>query len=260
MSIMKLITKFQEHRFLFEELVKRDFKNKYKRTVLGMLWSVLSPLLTLLILKLVFSNFFGRSIEHYTIYLFCGNLLFSFYKESTHTGMGALLSNASIFTKVNVPKYLFLLSRNVSSLINFGINLCIFFVFCALDTIVFSWHLFALLYPVACLVLFNLGVGFILSALYIFFRDTQYLYEVLTMLLMYMSAIFYSIEKFPPALQKVFYCNPVYVYISYFREVVIQGSIPSLSLHLLAAAYALGALLIGGWIYKKFNTSFLYYV
>lgn len=257
---MRIFTKLREHQFLFEELVKRDFKNKYKRTVLGILWSVLSPLLTLLILKLVFSNFFGRSIEHYTIYLFCGNLLFSFYKESTHTGMSALLANSAIFTKVNVPKYLFLLSRNVSSLINFGINMCIFFAFCAFDSIDFSWHFFALLYPAFCLVLFNLGIGFILSALYIFFRDIQYLYDVLTMLLMYMSAIFYSTENFHPALQKVFYCNPVYVYITYYREVVIDGSIPSLSLHLLAAAYAVGALLIGALIYKKYNTSFLYYV
>ena len=96
---------------MFEELVKRDFKKKYKRTILGMVWSVLSPLLTLLVLKIVFTTFFGREIEHYTIYLFCGNLLFAYFRESTQTGMSALLSNSSIFVKINIPKYLFLLSR-----------------------------------------------------------------------------------------------------------------------------------------------------
>ena len=110
---MKIFRVLSEHKFLFEELVKRDFKDKYKRTVLGMVWSVLSPLLTLLIMKIVFSQLLGRGIEHYTIYLFCGNLLFAYFRESTSVGMNALLGNASIFTKVNIPKYLFLLSRNV---------------------------------------------------------------------------------------------------------------------------------------------------
>ena len=257
---MKILTVLSEHKFLFEELVKRDFKAKYKRTVLGMLWSILSPLLMLLIMNLIFSNFFGRSIAHFTIYLFCGNLLFSYFRESTSVGMSALTGNASIFTKVNIPKYLFLLSRNVSSLINFLINLGIFFVFCIFDNIDFSWKFLALLYPVAGLLLFNLGVGFILSALYIFFRDIKYLYDVFTMLLMYLSAIFYSVKSFPPEYQKLFLLNPVYVYISYFRVVVLDGRLPGVTLHLLAAGYALGALLIGAWFYKKFNRSFLYYV
>ena len=125
-----MISKFKQYGFLFEELVKRDFKQKYKRTVLGMVWSVLSPLLTLLIMSLVFTHFFGRDTPHYTIYLFCGNLVFSYFKESTSTGMRSLLNNASIFTKVNIPKYLFVLSRNVSSLINFLLTLLVFFLFC----------------------------------------------------------------------------------------------------------------------------------
>jgi len=257
---MKILRVLAEHRFLFEELVKRDFNNKYKRTILGMLWSVLSPLLTLLILKIVFSNFFGRTIEHYTIYLFCGNLLFAYFRESTQTGMGALLANASVFTKINIPKYLFLLSRNVSSLINFAINIGVFFVFCLIDRIDFSWHFFILIYPVVCLLIFNLGVGLILSALYIFFRDIKYLYDVFVMLLMYMSAIFYSVQNFPPEFQRLFLLNPVYIYISYFREVVIAGAVPGTTLNLLAAGYAFAALAIGAWFYKKFNRKFLYYV
>ena len=108
-----MVSKFRQYHFLFEELVKRDFKKKYKRTVLGMVWSVLSPLLTLLVMKLVFTQFFGRTTPHYTIYLFCGNLVYSCFNESTSQGMTSLMGNASIFTKVNVPKYLFLSSKNV---------------------------------------------------------------------------------------------------------------------------------------------------
>ena len=125
-----MMQQYLRHRFLFEELVKRDFKKKYKRTVLGMAWSLLSPLLMLLVMKLVFTQFFGRTMEHYTIYLFCGNLVFSYFNESTSQGMTSLVNNAAIFTKVNIPKYLFLFSKNVQTLINFSLTLCIFFVFC----------------------------------------------------------------------------------------------------------------------------------
>jgi len=157
-------------RFLFEELVKRDFKKKYKRTVLGMVWSILSPLLTLLVMRLVFTQFFGRTMEHYTTYLFCGNLVFSYFNESTSQGMVSLMGNAGIFTKVNIPKYLFLFSKNIQTLINFGLTLCVFVVFCFLDQIVFTWKVILLIYPIVCLVLFNVGVGLILSALFVFFR------------------------------------------------------------------------------------------
>ena len=128
-----MFRKFQEHKFLFSELVKRDFKKKYKRTYLGMVWSVLSPLLTLLVMSLVFKHFFASGIAHYTIYLFCGNIVFSYFSDSTNGGMGSLLANAPIFTKINVPKYLFLFSRNISSLINFGLTFIVFLVFCIID-------------------------------------------------------------------------------------------------------------------------------
>ena len=115
-----MLKKFKHNQFLFEELVKRDFKKKYKRTILGMAWSVLSPLLLLLVMRLVFTQFFGRDTPHYTTYLFCGNLVFSYFRESTNEGMSSLLGNAKIFSKINVPKYLFLFSKNIQTLINFG--------------------------------------------------------------------------------------------------------------------------------------------
>ena len=208
-----MFQKLKRHQFLFEELVKRDFKKKYKRTVLGMAWSVLSPLLMLLVMKLVFAQFFGRNMEHYTIYLFAGNIVFSYFNESTSQGMEALMGNARIFTKVNVPKYLFLFSKNVQTLINFGLTLCVFFVFCIFDGITFTWKFFLLLYPVVCQVLFNVGVGLILSALFVFFKDIQYLWSVFTRLLMYLSAIFYVVDQYSVQMQQMFLLNPVYLFI-----------------------------------------------
>lgn len=252
--------KLSQYRFLFEELVKRDFKKKYKRTILGMGWSILAPLLQLLVMSLVFTQFFGRNTPHYVIYIFCGNLVFSFFSDATKGGMGTIMGNAGIFTKVNVPKYLFLLSRNVQALINFGLILVVFFVFVAIDGLPFTWKFLCLLYPIAGLILFNIGLGMVLSALFVFFRDTQYLYDVFTMLLMYMSAIFYNIDSYPPVTQHLFLLNPVYLFIRYFRKIVIEATIPTVWFHLLMLADVAIVLGVGCWMYKKYNTRFLYYV
>ena len=255
-----MLQKLSQYRFLFEELVKRDFKKKYKRTVLGMAWSVLSPLMMLLVMRLVFTQFFGRNMEHYTTYLFCGNLIFSYFNESSTQGMTSLMGNSAIFTKVNVPKYLFLFSKNVQTLINFGLTLCVFFLFCILDGITFTWRFILLLYPIFCLVLFNLGVGLILSALFVFFRDIQYLWSIFSQLLMYMSAIFYTIDHYSYTVQCLFLDNPVYLFIRYFRKIVIDAAIPSVWFHLLMLADAAAVLVLGCLMYKKYNTRFLYYV
>lgn len=255
-----MLARLRQHQFLFSELVKRDFTKKYKRTVLGMAWSILSPLMNLVIMWLVFSNFFGNNVNHYAVYLFAGQLVFSYFTDATNLGMTSLVGNAGIFTKVNVPKYLFLFSQNVSSLINFGLTMLIFFAFVAFDGISFTWKFLLLLYPTACLIIFNLGLGLILSALFVFFRDMQYLWGILTQLLMWMSAIFYTIDSYSYQVQCLFLANPVYLFIRYFRKIVIDGVIPTPQFHLLAAFYALAAFGIGAYMYKKYNHEFLYYV
>lgn len=256
----KILSKIKKYQFLFSELVKRDFKSKYKRTVLGMLWSVLSPLLNLVVMDLVFSHFFRRNIDHYTIYLFAGNLVYSYFKESTGTGMSSLVDNSGIITKVYVPKYLFLLSKNVSALINFGLTLLVFFIFVGFNGLAFTWKFILLIYPIVCLLMFNIGVGLILSALYVFFKDIKYLYDIFTLLLMYMSAIFYNVDGYSPIVQRLFLCNPVYCYIKYFRLIVINGEIPSVQYHALCLLYAAAVVAIGAVIYKKNNYKFLYYM
>lgn len=258
--MLGMFGRLNEYRFLFEELVKRDFKKKYKRTVLGMAWSMLSPLLMLLVMKVVFGQFFGRATPHYTTYLFCGLLVFNWFSESTNSGMRSLYGNAAIFTKVNVPKYLFLFAGNVQTLINFALTLLVFFFFCVLDHVAFSWKFLLLVYPILTLLVFNIGIGMVLSALFIFFYDMDYLWRVFVQLLMYGSAIFYQIDTMSPALQQVFQLNPVYRHIAYVREIVLHGAIPSLETHLVIAGFALAAFLAGAFMYKHYNTRFLYYV
>ena len=255
-----MLERMRKNRFLFEELVKRDFKKKYKRTVLGMVWSLLAPLLNVLVLMFVFGNMFNRHQEHFIIYVFCGTLVMSFYTETTQGCMRALMANAAIFTKINVPKHLFLMSKTVQSFINFILTAVVFVIFCIFDKIHFGVHMLALAYPVFWMLVFNFGVGMILSAMFVFFRDVEYLYSIFLTLLNYVSAIFYPVTIMSERLRFIFYLNPVYVYIFYFRCVVIDGFIPSPIIHALAAGYALVFLAIGCIIYKKCNHEFLYYV
>lgn len=252
--------KISKHKFLFEELVKRDFTLKYKRTVLGMVWSILSPLATLLIMWLVFKDILGSNINHFAIYMFTGQVVFSFFSDATMQGMTSLLDNAGIFTKVNIPKYLFLLSKNISSLINFGLTLLVLFVFILIDGIAVTPEFLMLIYPIACLIVFNIGLGLILSALFVFFRDTQHLWGVFSQLIMWVSAIFYSTDKFDGSIQVAFLINPLYSFITYFRSIILDGIIPSLLTHIIILCYTLLVFLIGCLIYKKKNHEFLYYV
>ena len=224
-----------------------------------MLWSVLAPLLNLLVMRMVFTVFFARDIPHYTTYLFSGLLVFNYFTESTKGGMSALMANAKIFTKVNVPKYLFVLSKNVSALINFGLTLGVYFVFCIIDGVSLSPRILLLIFPIFCMVLFNIGMGMVLSALFVFFRDIQYLYDIFITLLRYLSAIFYAVKEFGDY-QNLFLLNPIYVYIKYFRLVMLDLVVPGLQYHGLCLLYAAVMLGVGCWFYKKYNHQFLYYV
>lgn len=252
--------RIEKYSFLFEELVKRDFKKKYKRTSLGMVWSMLHPLLTLTIMTVVFKEFFGKETPNYTIYVFCGTIIFSYFKEATTGGMLSLVENAGIFSKVKLPKYMFLLTKNISSLINFSLTLILLFVFILIDGISITPAFLMLLYPIFFLMLFNIGFGLILSALYVFFRDMHYIYDIFTLLLMYVSAIFYTTSSYAGNFGKLFYLNPVYCYIDYFRTIIIAGEIPSLALHGLCAFYAIFSIIVGYTIYIKKNQSFMYYL
>lgn len=251
--------KAKQYRFLFEELTKRDFKKKYKRTFLGMLWSVVSPFLTFTIQYFVFSYLFKRGDAEYMMYILTGTLMFHFFSDGTTTGMFSIYQNAAVLSKIRVPKPIFVLSSNVASIFNFLLTLVVYFAFMIFCGVQFGPHLLLLIYPIICLIIFNLGISFILSSLFVFFRDIQYLYSICTMLLMYLSAIFYSIDSFPEKLRLIFNCNPIYNYVSYARELVINATVPSLTLHLICFGFSAAALLIGYWVHKKTENKFVYY-
>ncbi|MCL2189227.1 MAG: ABC transporter permease [Defluviitaleaceae bacterium] len=253
-------SRWDKYNFLFEELVKRDFKKKYKRTYLGIIWSMLGPLMQLGVMVLVFTHFFGRDIPHFPLFVFSGITMFNFFRESTEQGMMSLTANSGVLTKVKVPKWLFLLSRNTSALLNFTLILVVFFVYAFFDGVPFHPRFLLLIYPVITLTLFNIGAGLVLSALFIFFKDVQYLYNIGMMLVMWLSAIFFDISTFSENTQRLFLLNPVFTHIQYFRLVVLQGVVPSWHIQLLCSLYAVAALGVGAFFYKRYNYKFIYYM
>jgi len=258
--LLVLYERWEKYNFLFKELVKRDFNKRYKRTIFGILWSLLSPLLQLAIMALIFTTFFGDITPHFIVYIFSGKLIYIFFSQATSSGMMSLVNNSGIISSMKTPKYIFLLSQNVSALINFFMTLVVYFIFVAGDGIAFHPRFFMLIFPIVCLVAFNIGVGLFLSAMYVFFKDTQYLYDIFLMLLMWLSAIFYPVEQFPHRVQQMFLLNPIFTYIHYFRLIVLHGVVPSATIHLLAMFYALAALAVGGFIYKRYSYRFIFYM
>ncbi|MCH5325184.1 MAG: ABC transporter permease [Eubacterium sp.] len=256
---MSIIDKAKQYRFLFEELTKRDFKKKYKRAVLGIAWSVLSPFMNFLVYLFVFSYLFQHNMEHFPIYIMTGSLMFSFFSTATNAGMFSMYSNSGVMSKIKVPKTIFLLSSNVASIFNFLLTMIVYFIFVAIDGLPFGPHMLLILYPLVCLTVFNIGMGYILSSLFVFFRDTQYLYGIFTQLLTFLSAIFYTVDRFPEDVQIVFAINPVYRYITYVRQVVIDGTIPDLSSHLFCLVAAVAVFALGYFIHRKTEQKFVYY-
>ncbi len=256
---MTFKNKIGQYRFLFEELTKRDFKKKYKRTFLGVFWSVLSPFMNFLIYLFVFTYLFQRNMEHFAIYIMTGSLMYSFFTTSTNAGMFSMFSNSGVMSKIRVPKTIFLLSSNVACIFNFLLTLVVYFIFVALDGLPFGPHMLLIIYPLVCMTIFNIGIGYILSSMFVFFRDTQYLYGIFTQLLMFVSAIFYTVDRFPSDLQIIFAVNPIYRYITYVRQIVIDGTIPDLSSHLVCFGAAAIALALGYLIHKKTEQKFVYY-
>ncbi len=256
---MSFIDKIKQYRFLFEELTKRDFKKKYKRTLLGVLWSVISPFVTFLVQYFVFGYIFRRHDTQFVIYLLSGTLMYNFFTNATTAGMFSMYSNGGILSKVNVPKSLFVLSSNSAAIFNFLLTLVIYFVFMVFCHVSFGIHLLMMIFPILCLIIFNIGMSYILSSLFVFFRDMQYLYQIFTMLLMYMSAIFYEIDRFPENLRFVFDINPIYHFITYIRQLVIYAVVPDFTSHIICLAFAFGMLAIGYFVHKKTEQKYVYY-
>lgn len=253
---------FIKYKDLMGQLISRDLKLKYRRSVLGYLWSILNPLFIMVIMAIVFSHMFHqKSIPNYPVYLMSGQVLFNFMNISTHQALGAITGNAALLKKTYLPKYVFTVSKITSGLID-----CIFSFGALLIVMLFTkghftWYL--LLFPivVAQLYVFNIGLGMLLSAANVFFRDIQYIYNAITTAWMYLTPMFYPVEYLPDKLHwLVVHLNPMYAYVTQLRCLTLYGVFPDPHMVLYGCIDAFLILLFGTWIFTKGQDQFILYI
>ena len=217
---------FWKYRYLLQNLITRDFKLKYRRSVLGVAWSVLNPLLTCLVMWAVFGSLFnarGAGIENFPAFLIIGQLMFSFFRESTTMAMESVLKNAPLLRKVYIPKYIFPLEKVCFALVNFFFSLIALVLVLVVTWTPVSVTAPLALVPIVLLFVFSLGIGLFLSAMYVFVRDIMHIWEVFCTLLVYGSAIFYDPAQMDGWVQMVIKFNPIYHYLTAVRECVLWG-------------------------------------
>ena len=236
--------------FVIRELTSREIKRKYARSSLGIIWSVLNPLLMMVVMSLIFSTMFKRSIENFPIYYLTGQTIWGLFSGATNSAMTALVDNKSLLIKAKLPKHTFILSRVYTALVNFGYT-CIAYVLMLLIFRI-KFTLTMLLFPVGILfaLIFAIGMGYMLATEYVFFADIKYLYGIFLTLLMYMSAIFYPVENLPDMVQKVVNMNPVYLQILFARECVMYGNVPEVWVWIRLICWSIGSVAVGMIIFK----------
>ena len=239
------------------ELVARDVKIKYRKSVLGVLWTLLNPLLMMVILYIVFSNLFKFDIENYSLYLLSGQILFNFYNESTSGAMTSILGNAALIKKVYIPKYLFVLSRIASSSINILSSFCALILVMLFTRTELHFTMFLVVIPLGYLIVFSLGIGLILAALAVKFRDVIHLYTVFLTALMYLTPIIYPISMLPDWVRMIVNLNPLTGILNIFRDVMIYNTVPTIGEFLISFVVVTVTLVFGLWIFYKQQDEFI---
>ncbi len=255
--VVSFLSLYTTYGFLLGQLVKRDFKVKYKRSVLGVAWSFLNPLLIMGIQYVVFSTLFNSNTPNYPVYLLSGIVFFNLFSEATNSGIISITSNASLLKKVYMPKYIYPLSKLISSLINFGISLIPLVIIMLVTRTPITWSLLLLIFDIFFLLIFTFGVILIISTMMTFFQDTQFLWGVILLAWNYLTPIFYTDNIIPERFIKIYRVNPLYQYINFARICIIDGCSPMASSYIWCILCAVVALFIGLFVFKKNEDKFV---
>lgn len=252
----------QRNWFTIASLVSRDFKLKYRRSVLGVLWSVLNPLLMMCVLAAVFTNVlkFGDDILNFPLYLILGNILFALMSDSTNEAMWSIINSSSLIKKIRVDKLIFPIEKILFQLVNFAISLIAVVIVLVFFQIVPTWRLIMLPVLLVYMLLFCAGLGMLLSALAVFFRDVCHLWGVVLTAWTYATPLFYPMSILPDWMQAAEMYNPMYHYVSYFRDIVMNATIPGLQENLICFAMAAITFVVGFVVFRATEKKFILYV
>ena len=258
--LLLVVELLDRYRFLIRQLVSRDFNTKYRQSVLGVLWSFLNPLLTMGVQYIVFSTIFRSSIANFPVYLMTGIVLFNYFSEATSLGLDSIVVNASLITKVYMPKYIYPLSRTLSSLINLLISLVPLLLMMLVTGVPLTKAL--LLTPLVILFVFtfSLGMSMLLATMNVFFRDTRFLWSVVVLIWTYLTPIFYPESIIPAQLIGLYHMNPMYQFIYFMRCITLGGIAPNPITYLYCTLGCVIPLLIGVWVFRKNQDRFVFYL
>ncbi len=246
---------------LIMELVKRDIKLKYRRSFFGYVWSVLNPLLIMIVLTVVFSAMFQKNIENYPIYLLTGRVLMEFMRSASQAGLKSVTSNSALLKKTYIPKYVFTLSKVTSTFIDTVFSLGAFIIVMVATRSPFFWQLVFVPLTLIELYFFTLGLSFLLAQMNVFFRDIEYIYHAVCVAWGYLTPIFYPIQRLPNLLQlAIRLLNPMYCYVSQFRDCALYGQTPSPTSFLAGALWALFTMTLGLYQFRKNQDRFILYL
>lgn len=259
---MNFISVFVKYRALISQLVMRDIKTKYRRSVLGLVWTVLNPLLMMTVLSIVFSYFFKRygDIDNFPVYLLCGQVIFNFFNESTSIAMGSIIHSGELIKKVYVPKYLFPITKVMSSGVNLLASMIALVIVMLVTRAKVTPTVLLAVFPLLYVLLFSVGVSLFLSAAAVSFRDLLHLYGVVTTAWMYLTPVIYPmaiLEDAPKWVVFIINANPLTAFIKIFRCVVLEGVTAPAILHVQSIAWCAAALLIGSLVFKKSQDQFI---
>ena len=257
---MEYLKKFYKYRNLLSELVKRDIKIKYRRSILGYLWSVLNPLLLMVVMSIVFSYMFRFDIENYTIYLLTGQLIYNFYSDATNMSMSSIIWSGGLIGKVYIPKYILPLARTLSSFVNMMFSLIALILMLIITKTPVTPAIFMFPVPLFYLLLICIGMGLILSVLAVYFRDIVHLYGVFLVALTYLTPIFYPISAVPKYALNILKMNPLFYVLNMFRNIIMYGNIPSLQDNFVCFAWGFILIVIGLYIFRKKQDDFVLYM
>lgn len=249
---------FKKYRYFLLQLVKKEIKLKYRSSYLGVIWTLLEPLLTMLVLTAVFTKLFSRNaVDDYPVYILIGRLLFSFFSQSTTQALKSVRNHSGMIKKVYVPKYMYPAASVLSNYIMFLISLIVLAIVIIVRGIRPTFYIFQAIIPLVTVLIFSLGVGMLLSTVAVFFRDLEYLWGVATMIVMYASAIFYNVESVSTkANEWMFRFNPVYAVITNFRAAIFGRPMDGF-LAWYSAGVALASLALGAIVFSKNQDKFI---
>ncbi|MBR2407537.1 MAG: ABC transporter permease [Lachnospiraceae bacterium] len=257
---MSVIKTFGKYRNLLIELIKKDIKLKYRSSYLGVVWTLLEPLLTMLVLTLVFSAMLGKGTRDFPVYILTGRLVYSFFSNGTKAALRAVRANAGMIRKVYVPKYMYPFASVLSGYVIFLISLIVLAIVALVRGVYPTLQLLWILIPLGQVLLMTTGVGMILATMAVFFRDVEYLWGVALMLIMYASAIFYQVKDVvSPTNAWIFKLNPLYAVIVNFRNAVF-GQAPDFSAMWYAFGFGAVSMVLGVFVFYKKQDKFILYL